>query len=98
MGRAPGRPGALGAFVTGSNTNSNVVFGMLQRRTAELLGLRAGHVLAAQNGGGAIGSVISPARLLVGARTVKMAGREGEILRASAASPCFSSHEVRSAG
>lgn len=62
-----------------------LVFGMLQRRTAELLGLRASVVLAAQNGGGAIGSVVSSAKLLVGASTVKMGGREGEILRASAA-------------
>ena len=30
--------GALGAFMTGSNTNSNVVFGALQKSTAELLG------------------------------------------------------------
>ncbi len=74
---ASGWLGALGAFVSGSNTNSNVVFGMLQRRTAELLGLRASVVLAAQNGGGAIGSVVSPAKLLVGASTVKMGGRGG---------------------
>ncbi len=34
--------GALGAFMTGSNTNSNVVFSALQMRTAELLGYSCG--------------------------------------------------------
>ena len=33
--------GLLGAFMTGSNTNSNVVFGALQQETAHLAGLSA---------------------------------------------------------
>ena len=47
--------GALGAFMTGSNTNSNVVFGQLQQQTAVALNLSVPWILAAQTAGGAIG-------------------------------------------
>lgn len=73
--------GALGAFVTGSNTNSNVVFAMLQLRTSELLGYKATVILGAQTTGGAVGSVVAPTKIIVGASTAGMAGKEGEILR-----------------
>lgn len=73
--------GALGAFITGSNTNSNVIFAMLQMRTAELLGLGAVFILAAQTAGAAIGSVIAPSKVIVGASTAGMAGKEGEVMR-----------------
>jgi len=73
--------GALGAFMTGSNTNSNVVFAALQFRTAELLGYSTAIILAAQTSGGALGSVIAPTKIVVGASTGGMAGREGGVLR-----------------
>ncbi len=73
--------GALGAFMTGSNTNSNVVFAALQMRTAQLLGYAVPLILAAQTAGGAIGSVIAPTKVVVGASTGGMAGREGEVIR-----------------
>ena len=73
--------GALGAFMTGSNTNSNVVFAQLQQRTAQLLGYAVPLILAAQTAGGAIGSVIAPTKVVVGASTGGMAGREGEVIR-----------------
>jgi lactate permease len=73
--------GALGAFITGSNTNSNVVFAALQLRTAELLGLQAALILAAQTAGGAIGSVVAPTKIIVGASTTGAAGEEGTIMR-----------------
>ena len=74
--------GALGAFMTGSNTNSNVVFGALQLRTAELLGFAAPIILAAQTAGAALASVMAPTKLVVGASTAGMAGKEGEVMRA----------------
>jgi lactate permease len=74
--------GAFGAFITGSNTNSNVVFAMLQRRTAELLGYAVPLILAAQTAGGAIGSVVAPTKIVVGASTAGMSGKEGMVLRA----------------
>jgi lactate permease len=73
--------GGLGAFITGSNTNSNVVFAALQLRTAELLGLHAAIILAAQTTGGAIGSVVAPTKIIVGASTTGAAGKEGIIMR-----------------
>lgn len=73
--------GALGAFMTGSNTNSNVVFAGLQFRTADLLGLSATLILAAQTAGGAIGSVVAPTKVIVGATTAEMIGQEGHIMR-----------------
>ncbi len=73
--------GALGAFMTGSNTNANVVFAALQMRTAELLGYTVALILAAQTAGGALGSVIAPTKIVVGASTGGMAGREGEVMR-----------------
>jgi lactate permease len=76
--------GALGAFISGSNTSSNLLFGLLQRRTAELLGIAAAGVLAAQTAGGAIGSVVSPAKVAVGAASVGRQGStvdEGAVLR-----------------
>lgn len=73
--------GALGAFMTGSNTNSNVVFAALQQRTSELLGYSVALILAAQTSGGALGSVIAPTKIVVGASTGGMAGQEGEVMR-----------------
>jgi lactate permease len=73
--------GALGAFMTGSNTNSNVVFASLQMRTAELLGYAVAVILAAQTSGAALGSVIAPTKVVVGASTGGMEGREGEVMR-----------------
>jgi len=73
--------GALGAFMTGSNTNSNVVFAMMQRRTAEFLGRGVPPILAAQTAGGAVGSVAAPTKVVVGASTAGMEGNEGAILR-----------------
>lgn len=73
--------GALGAFMTGSNTNSNVVFAMLQLRTAEILGLSVPLILAAQTAGGALGSIIAPTKIVVGASTAGVGGIEGSILR-----------------
>lgn len=73
--------GALGAVMTGSNANSNLVFSALQLRTAEILGLPAALILAAQTTGGAIGSVAAPTKIIVGASTAGMEGKEGDILR-----------------
>ncbi len=74
--------GALGAFITGSNTNSNLIFAALQLRTAELLHYNPTSILAAQTTGGALGSVISPTKILVGASTTQLADQEGIVLRA----------------
>lgn len=73
--------GMLGAFATGSNTNSNVLFGMLQKEVATLVGASPAVILAAQTTGGSLGSMIAPAKLAVGSSTNSLKGREGEVLR-----------------
>ena len=74
--------GALGAFMTGSNTNSNLIFSVLQMTTAEALGVPTALILAAQTSGGALGSVVAPTKVIVGASTAGMAGQEGKVMRA----------------
>lgn len=76
--------GAMGAFVTGSNTNSNVLFGAFQLQVAEALGYSVPVILAAHNASAAISSVVAPAKVIVGCSTVGLAGREGDVLRRAA--------------
>jgi len=73
--------GLLGAFMTGSNTNSNVVFAPLQQQAAQLLGISVTVVLAAQTTGGSLGSMLAPAKIIVGCSTAGLAGREGDVLK-----------------
>ncbi len=73
--------GALGAFITGSNNNSNVLFAVLQQNTAQLLDLNVLLILGAQTAGGALGSVLAPAKVIVGCSTVGLAGQEGMVMR-----------------
>jgi lactate permease len=73
--------GLLGCFMTGSNTNSNVLFGVLQRDSALLLGKDPIIMAALQTAGGALGSMVAPAKVLVACATAGLQGREGEIMR-----------------
>lgn len=73
--------GMVGAFATGSNTNSNVLFGPMQKGVAQLLTISPVVLLAAQTVGGSLGSMVAPAKLAVGATTTGLKGKEGEILR-----------------
>ncbi|MFQ6101919.1 MAG: L-lactate permease [Anaerolineae bacterium] len=72
--------GVLGAFMTGSNTNSNVVFGGLQQSVAALIDVSPLIILAAQTAGGAIGSAFAPAKVIVGCSTVGSGDEEGPVL------------------
>lgn len=72
--------GVLGAFMTGSNTNSNVMFGAFQAQIGELLGVSTLIIAAAQTAGGSIGSMLAPAKVIVGTSTVGLTGREGEVI------------------
>ena len=72
--------GALGAFITGNNTNSNVLFASIQMRSAELLGLSVPLILAAQTAGGAIGSMMAPAKIILACATVGLENQEGMVI------------------
>jgi len=73
--------GILGCFATGSNTGSNTMFGAFQRDTARLLDVNEYVLCASQTTGGALGSMIAPAKVVVGTSVTKAAGREGEVIR-----------------
>jgi lactate permease len=73
--------GLLGAFMTGSNTNSNVVFAPLQQQAAELLQISVLLILGAQTTGGGVGSALAPAKLIVGCSTAGLVGQEGKVLK-----------------
>jgi len=73
--------GILGAFASGSNNNSNVLFASLQHNAATMLDLDPRVMIAAQTTGGSLGSMIAPAKLIVGCSTVGLKGRDGEVLR-----------------
>ena len=73
--------GLLGTFMTGSNMSSNILFGGFQSTTANLLGVNTSAVLGAQSAGGAIGSAVSPSKIILGTTTANILGREGEVLK-----------------
>ena len=73
--------GMLGAFATGSNNNSNVLFGPLQESIAILLNITPAIIIAAQTTGGSLGSMIAPAKIIVGCSTVGIQGQDGDVLR-----------------
>lgn len=73
--------GTLGAFVTSSNTSSNILLGSFQLSAAQLLGISPSIILAAQTVGGAIGTVLGPSTILLGTTTSGCMGKEGEVLK-----------------
>ncbi|MFC1978289.1 L-lactate permease [Chloroflexota bacterium] len=74
--------GVLGCFMTGSNTNSNIMFGALQMETAISLGMSPLIIASAQSIGGSLGSAIAPAKVLIGSTVAGLAGgQESEVMR-----------------
>lgn len=73
--------GALGAFIAGSNTVSNLTFSLFQFATAESIGVYPALVVAAQAVGGAAGNMIAVHNVVAAAATVGLMGQEGAILR-----------------
>ena len=73
--------GVLGAFMSGSNTVSNMLFAPLQYETATLVKLSPIVVLALQNIGGAAGNMICVNNVVSVCATTGVAGNEGRIIR-----------------
>ena len=73
--------GALGSFVTGSATASNIILAELQVATSAAVGISPILALAGQGFGSAIGNIVAPHNIVAGAATVGLVGREGEVLR-----------------
>ena len=73
--------GWLGVALTGSDTSSNVLFGSLQRITAEQLDLSPTLMAAANSSGGVMGKMIDAQSIVVASTATKWFGHEGDILR-----------------
>ena len=73
--------GALGSFVAGSTTVSNIMFYGLQLETAYLLSLPTIMILVGQNMGAAIGNAISINNVVAVAATTNTQGRENELIK-----------------
>jgi lactate permease len=74
--------GWLGVALTGSDTASNVLFGNLQRITAEKLGLDPILMASANTTGGVMGKMVDAQSIVVAAAATGEHGQEGTILRA----------------
>lgn len=73
--------GALGAFIAGSNTVSNLMLSQFQFNAAGLLGVSGAMMVAAQSVGAAAGNMIAIHNVVAASATVGLLGREGITLR-----------------
>jgi lactate permease len=73
--------GWLGVALTGSDTSSNVLFGSLQRITAEQVGVSPMLMAAANSSGGVMGKMIDAQSIVVASTATRWYGHEGDILR-----------------
>ena len=73
--------GWLGVAVTGSDTASNVLFGNLQKLTAQQLGMSPILAAAANSSGGVMGKMIDAQSIVVASIATGQSGEEGKILR-----------------
>src|SRR5207253_4021625 len=73
--------GWLGVALTGSDTASNVLFGSLQKITAEQTGLSPVLMAAANSSGGVMGKMVDAQSIVVATTATNWYGHEGSILR-----------------
>jgi len=76
-----GVTGALGAFIAGSNTVSNLMFSAFQYGVAERLAMSTVMIVALQAVGAAAGNMIAIHNVVAASATVGLLGREGSTLR-----------------
>ncbi|MBY8255367.1 L-lactate permease [Vibrio fluvialis] len=73
--------GALGAFIAGSNTVSNMMFSQFQFEVAQTLSVSSVIVIALQAVGAAASNMIAIHNVVAASATVGLLGREGATLR-----------------
>ena len=73
--------GALGAFIAGSNTVSNMMLAQFQFGVAHNLGISTALVVAVQAIGAAAGNMVAIHNVVAASATVGLLGREGTTLR-----------------
>lgn len=73
--------GAIGAFIAGSNTVSNLMFSLFQFSVAETLAISGVVIVALQAVGAAAGNMIAIHNVVAASATVGLLGQEGATLR-----------------
>lgn len=73
--------GALGAFIAGSNTVSNMMLSQFQFGVADALGISTAFMVALQAVGAAAGNMIAIHNVVAASATVGLLDQEGETLR-----------------
>jgi lactate permease len=73
--------GWLGTATTGSDTSSNVLFGSLQKLTAQQIGISPVLMASANSAGGVMGKMIDAQSIVVASTATEQYGQEGSILR-----------------
>lgn len=73
--------GCLGAFLTGSDTSSNILFGKLQANVAHQIGAEPSWFAAANTVGATGGKIISPQSIAIATSACEQQGKEGEIMK-----------------
>lgn len=72
--------GALGTFVTGSGTSSEVLFGNVQLHAAQSIGANETWLVASNSLGVSAGKMLSPQNIAIGCAACGLTGKDGEIL------------------
>jgi transporter, lactate permease family len=76
--------GAIGTFVTGSDTSSNILFAKLQANVAtQLHHANPNWIVAANTTGATGGKMISPQSIAIATAACDMPGKDGEILKSA---------------
>ncbi len=73
--------GALGAFIAGSNTVSNLMFSLFQYGVAERLSISGAMIVSLQAVGAAAGNMVAIHNVVAASATVGLLGQEGNTLR-----------------
>jgi lactate permease len=73
--------GWLGVALTGSDTSSNVLFGSLQKISAQQIGISPVLMASANSAGGVMGKMIDAQSIVVASTATEWYGHEGDILR-----------------
>lgn len=75
--------GAIGTFLTGSDTSANILFGKLQVGVAEHIGADPVWISASNTAGATGGKIISPQSIAIATSACGQQGQEGRILKAA---------------
>jgi lactate permease len=80
--------GAIGTFVTGSDTSSNILFAKLQANVGAQMGFPLGSgesnwLVAANTTGATGGKMISPQSIAIATASCDMQGKDGEIMKSA---------------